>query len=290
VNGYDRLLAWASERGSGTWSQWRAACEYLDLEPTTSARNLSALGHVELDWVDNRFACAPVTAALIQRSSGSAIVTGTRRRDFRSRLRHTCEETARDVWLHPAVPQPDGPETWLLELEIREADAFCAEAGMQLAIDPGRRILKRTPPATLETAAEPDVPMDRFVRQWVDPRTRQPVYDVPDDREGLWYVREQRRNIAFLRRAAGWYRVPVREYGIYLAYPDQVFIRHDRADWRLLVDVDAPLPPLLARAATLQSGRLPARRGRSDAYENISATVAEEIAGRLNAKLETTGQ
>lgn len=290
MNGYDRLLAWASERGSGTWSQWRGACEHLDLEPNVSARNLSALGHVELDWVDNRFACAPVTAALIQRSSGSAIVTGARPRDLGTRLRQRCGMTACDVWFHPAVPQPAGPETWLLELEVREAEAFCAEAGMLLAIDPGRRILKRTPAATLETAAEPDVPMDRFVRQWVDPRTRQRLYDVPDDREGLWYVREQRRNVAYLLRAGRWYRVPVREYGIYLAYPDQVFVRHDQAEWRLLVDVEAPLPPLLARAATLQSGRLPTRHGRWDAYQNISSAVAEDIARCLNARVETNGK
>src|SRR5204863_5080347 len=63
VNAYDLLLEWASERGEGSWRNWREACASLEIaEPSQAALGASALGHVEFEWVDNRLACAPPTA------------------------------------------------------------------------------------------------------------------------------------------------------------------------------------------------------------------------------------
>jgi hypothetical protein len=76
VNAYDRLLTWASELGGADWGRWRGVCRYLALEPTTAACALSDLGHVEFDWVDNRFAAAAPAAILLPRSSGSALAPG----------------------------------------------------------------------------------------------------------------------------------------------------------------------------------------------------------------------
>src|ERR1700730_10732581 len=89
VNAFDALLEWASERGSGAWSHWTEACRYLEIstgqrvEPTQAAQLLSSLGHLECDWVHDRFAAAPSTAVLIPRSSGSVVITGARPRGLR---------------------------------------------------------------------------------------------------------------------------------------------------------------------------------------------------------------
>lgn len=286
---YDRLLTWTSEVGCGSWAQWRTACAHLDIEPTEAARNLSALGHVELDWADDRFACAPVTAALIPRSSGSVIVTGARPRGLRARLVELCRDERFDVTFHEPVAQLHGPETWLIEAELGDLEAFCEAAGTALEMDPGRRIVEWAPTCTVDDATESNEPRDYFPRVWVDPTTRQRRYDIHADREGLWLVRERRRDVAFLLHAGRWYRVPVREHGIYLAYPDRAFLAYDRRRQRLLVDEAALLPPLLARGATLQSGRLPLRENGRLVYVNVSVELAELIAGRLDARMEVRG-
>jgi hypothetical protein len=282
MSAYDRLLTWASEVGTGSWRQWKGACDHLGLEPTESARNLSALGHAEFDWIDNRFACAPPTAAFIPRSSGSVIVTGARPRSLRRELERVCEDERFDVYFHPPVGQQRGPETWLIEAELADLDAFCAETGLRFEIDPGRRILELTPRLTLAAAAEPDQPRERFPRAWIDPDTLLEHYDVPPDREGLWMVREWRRDEAFLLHDGRWYRVPVREHGVYLAYPHRPVLAYQRSRQRLLVSDAAPLPPLVARGATLQSGRLPLPcPPRRHAYVNVSRDVFELIVDRL---------
>lgn len=125
---------------------------------------------------------------------------------------------------------------------------------MALEVDPGHRIIEWAPTCTPDDATEPDEPRDYFPRAWVDPATRQRRYDVDAHLGGLWLVRERRRDVAFLLRGGRWYRVPVREHGIYLAYPDRAFLAYERRRQRLIVDDAAPLPPLLAR------GRDPAVR------------------------------
>ena len=56
MNRYDRLLEWASEIGAGSWASWRGTCSYLGVPASSAARKLAALGHIEFDWISNRFA------------------------------------------------------------------------------------------------------------------------------------------------------------------------------------------------------------------------------------------
>ena len=103
--------------------------------------------------------------------------------------------------------------------------------------------------------------------------------------QGLWHVNERRRDEAYIRFEQRWYLVPVREYGPYLAYPAAVFLMYDRQAQQLLVPNRTPLPPLLARAATLQSGRLPLGRETHHAYVNIDEHLASLIGTRLRTRI-----
>lgn len=298
MNAFDSLLEWASERGSGSWTDWTEACRYLAtstgqwVEPTQAARRLSSLGHVEFDWIHNRFACSPATAVLIPRSSGSVVITGARPRGLRERLETIFDETEVNVWLARPIPQITGPETWLVEAEMDEVVTFCSDAGLGFEVDSGRRIAADfCPNASLEGAAEewPPGPDDRYPRVWFDP-------DMIDFRpeagrsgdEGLWHVNARRRDEAYIRRGPSWYHVPVREYGPYLAYPDAIFLNYDTEAQQLTVPNRTPLPPLLARAATLQSGRLPIQRETRHAYVNIDQELASLIGLRLGSRVKVT--
>ena len=153
---YDKLLEWASERGQGTWGVFKSVCEYLGgIEPNLAARALSALGHLEFDWVRNRFACCPPTAVLTLHSSGSVIVTGQRRRGYRQRLEtlFADPDAGFDIDLRDPMPQENGPETWLVEVEMADASRFCESAGLDFQVDSGRRLALHS--RALRAAQEP---------------------------------------------------------------------------------------------------------------------------------------
>lgn len=287
MNAYDHLLEWASEVGSGNWRAWRDVASYLQLEPNSAARKLSALGHVEFDWIDNRFACAPSTAVLTLRSSGSLLLTGARRRGSRERLEELWDAGGYDVYVRPPLAQERGPATWFVEAEMDELERFCADAGVALHIDSGRRIAEALPRATVESVGEEERPADRFPRKWFDPEPRLRCFrpeSTSGSDDGLWWVEEHRRNVAYVRRQERWFRIPTREYGPYVAYPKQSFITFHQRLGFLAIDNAAPLPPLLARAATLQSGRLAKRDGGTrHTYVNIDPALVELIEDRLDA-------
>ncbi len=284
---FDTLLEWASEVGGGSWRAWRDACMYLRVEENSAALNLSALGHVEFDWVDNRFAAGPSVAVLTLRSSGCLLLTGARRRGTRQRLESLYADGDYSIDLRPPVAQDDGPETWLVEADLHEMQRFCDDAGFVVEIDSGRRIIEAMPQASLELCAEEARPDARFVRRWLNPRFGIYQVDVDPSTDGLWWVKEDRRNVAFIRRGGDWFRVPTREYGPYLAYPDRWFISYKSNVAVLAVDNQAPLPPLIARALTLQSGRLAKPDGgRRHEYVNVDAPLAELVQKKLAASVE----
>ena len=283
MKAFDSLLEWTSELGSGSWRAWREACDYLRVEPTLAARRLSALGHLEFDWIDDRFAAVPPTAVLTLHSSGCLLLTGARRRGAREELDSVYEQGDYDIDLRPPIPQEGGPETWLIEAELDEVERFCADAGLALQVDSGRRIAETLPRGSLDLCAEEGRPDPRFPRKWIDPKLIHRRTNVPASTDGLWRVEAYRRDVAFVRRDGTWLRLPTREYGHYLAYADHAFITYRKDVARLAVDNQAPLPPLLARAATLQSGRLPKRDGYRHTYVNIDEQLAELIQEKLDA-------
>lgn len=288
MNNHDRLLEWASETGGGTWERWKNVCGVLKLEPNQAARALSALGHVEFDWVSNRFNCAPAVAVLTLHSSGCVLLTGARRRAQRTHLEQLYQDERFNIDLLPPVPQRQGPETWLVEAELGDVQRFCVAARMRFEIDSGRRIAEVMPTATLERVGERDSrPDPRFPRRWFDPHRRVFLPEAPrGGSEGLWWVEDYRRETAFVYRGGEWFRVPVREYGPYVAHPGVSFLTYEKATSTLAVDNRASLPPLLARAATLQSGRLPLPHGTGrHAYVNIDEELAKLIRDRLNTPI-----
>jgi hypothetical protein len=284
VNDYDTLLEWASEVGGGTWASWRETCAYLKIGPSSAARKLGALGHVEFDWNSNRFAVAPPTAVLTLHSSGCLLLTGARRRGLRGSLEALYAEGEFDIDLRPPVAQQRGPETWLVEAEVDEMRVFAEAAGFDFEVDSGRRIIEALPPASLQACGEEGRPDPRFPRKWLNPRLGLMQANVDSGTDGLWWVEEYRREVAFVRRQGDWFRIATREYGPYLAYSKQSFITYNSTLATLSVDNQAPLPPLVARAITLQSGRLatPDSAARH-AYVNIDETVAELLAEKLDA-------
>jgi hypothetical protein len=257
-------------------------------------QNLAALGHVEMDWRIDRFCCPPATVAFLHRSSGSVLLTGARPRGLVDRLLELQDKLEHlDFFVHKSRPQPNGPDTILIEIDLADVEAFCAAANLAWAFDPAGRIAEALPVASLQTVAMRETwpPRDDLPRRRFDPsRGRFVVDNSGRGDHGLWHYDGYRRAEAWFFDGRCWWHMPTREYGPYLAHADVALLRYRHQARQLLVFVEAPLPPLHARAVTLASGRLPARTAVAGppawAYENVTEDLADRIAASLSARLE----
>jgi hypothetical protein len=293
---FDALLEWASELSTGSWAQWRESCLTLGVEPTLAMQDLAALGHVEVDWTADRFACAPPTAAFLYRSSGSVLLTGARPRGLLDKLSALADEHDElDFFVHDPTPQTRGPNTVLIEVEPDAIDQLCALVGLQFVFDPAGRIAERLGAAALDRVAHKEnwPPREDIPRRLFDPSTFRFEPGGDGDTPGLWWYDGYRREEAWIRARGHWWQVPTREYGPYLAHPDVAFLVYSFTRQQLSVPQSVPLPPLQARAATLASGRLPRRvaskRGTVALYDNIAPELAERISASLGSPLGEPG-
>ena len=90
----DLLLEWASERGRGNWQRFRDAHDWAHPPAARPAwrgagftvRQMSALGHIEIDWQAGFWAAAPPVLTLLPSAGGHALLTGGRTRALIDRL------------------------------------------------------------------------------------------------------------------------------------------------------------------------------------------------------------
>lgn len=297
---YETLLAYASELGSGTWSEWKDAAATLSLDAGEAARVTSGLGHVEFDWLEGRFACAPTALVQIPGLDGYLVLSGARPRSELERLRELALSSDLDVELAGPYPQPRdrGPATVLAECSPAEGEAFCELAGIAIERSP-ELLATSLPELSLERVGELRAPDDRFAHCLVDPTTLHPRWGARDAEraDGLWlFYSFRQRAEHYLHRDGEWWFLPIREYGPYLLAPDvePALLEYDPANWLLYVRGRAPLPQLQARAATLCSGRLPLVRPLGDdiqeTYVNVSPEIASALASSLGTGLHQEGE
>ncbi|MDA0169817.1 hypothetical protein OJ998_12040 [Solirubrobacter taibaiensis] len=252
---------------------------------------LSSLGHVEFDWLADRFAMAPTAAVWLARSGGLVFVTGWRPRGLYESISAALNEGDYDVFLHDPVGGQSGPSTWYLQGQPRDIVRLCEDLEIPLTVDGSAAIADKLVPLTLEAVAVRDEPSDRHPRRYFHP-VHGPRPDPRDGREKrLWWYDETRRSTAWLRNEEGWWRIPTREYGPYLAHSKD-WLAWAGFTMRLIVPWHAPLPPLHARAAALASGRAPIAAndgpwGPSTAYLNVDNETARTIAESLRGSLRT---
>ena len=268
---WDWLLVWASEMGSGSWDEWKAACDELELEPNEAAQVLSKLGHAEFDWGGNTFACAAGTLVEIAGLEGQYVLTGSRLNDALARLRATASAEDFDVEVSDPISHDGrGPATILVECSMGDSVRFAKAAGLAIEEEAGL-LAGLLPTIRLNLVGERSAPDLRFPHCRIDHESLRPLWGIASDEaeEGLWLVRGLRRFQYYIRAENEWWHIPIREFAPYLVsagLADPPLIEYEEANWLLHVRSCAALPPLHARAATLCSGRLPLRRRRADEY------------------------
>jgi hypothetical protein len=299
---YDMLLRFVSEAGSGSWADFKQACDWIFADPEAdgaviAATNLASLGHIEISWTEERWAAASPLITMLPGSGGRALVTGARTASFGKTLKEAVKR--RELYLNTRN-QAHAPTTWLVacsnadevaDLAMHLGAAYTYSAATQLGelLPSLRDLLRLSPQGELTEGFE----VDKF-----DPRSLSWGSTPEAATPGLYRCRTfRRREHALLDERRTWRRVP-RELGIYavLKSASRSVLHHTR-EGELRVPGRCGLPAIHARAATLCSGRAPGTRivrenGRRFIYltfANVPIELAQKIATSLEQRLEEGG-
>lgn len=295
---HELLLEWVSERGDGSWSDFKRAFDWLFArrdDPAAhawrAARDLAALGHLEIAWGrEVRWTAAPPVLTLLPRSGGRALLTGARTRE----LTRAAEETAErlDLYLH-RQPQRHGPPTMMVLCSSHEdAEQLALELDIPYTYSVANQLAAMLPP--LQSWIELAEP--RPLASGLDIERFEPLqlcwrYVAEPEGPGLYRCRTwSGHEYALWNAVGGWHQV-VPEVGVYetLRWEGVNVLHYDQSSGVLTMPAEAALPPLHARAATLASGVLASmcrRKGLTwTNHWNIPASVAEGIASSLGQAL-----
>ncbi|GIG27359.1 hypothetical protein [Cellulomonas denverensis] len=303
----DRLLSWMSATGSGSVRdlrrrvQWMARTSDADHSAQAAARwvrDMSTLGHCEVDWQADRWSIAPPALAVLPCSDGRAALVGSRRAALLDRLEGSS------LWIEHLVQEPSGddlplPTTVLVSYD--SYDSLAAEAvriGAAFGGCAAVRLAARVPRVVHGAAAAPppwsSTTLERFEglsRPYFRPEA------IPAGgraRDGLYRMEVLGRHAYLLMRDGAWHHCG-RAEGVYLelARWGETTLRYrpDAAGYpesgSLFVDWGAPLPLLQARALVLCSGKVPrfGQAGQTTIYGNVPVKVAHLVADTLMQKL-----
>jgi hypothetical protein len=298
---HNLLLEWMSERGSGTWQQFRDAHAWLEtssgnstgeVPPGRTLEHLARLGHVEVSRGESRWAVTEPVITIVPGASVHAVVVGARTRAYLKHLIARIESTQHlDLVQRKQLEGPDAlyvscsDETVLVRM--------AAEVGAKYEYSVGERLSQLLPQLAtlLETAAAPPPSVGFGVGRW-DPDSNR---FVPSETTGLaGLYRYEVYGAAEYRYSGGANRYSNVDFSTGKFAELNRLGRHmlqyetEEINGTLAVPVRADLPALQARAAILCSGLLPEfdRGSLSRLYRNVPRVIADRIAASLSQRLQ----
>ena len=319
---YDLLLEWVSEKGSGTWGEFKNAWSWISgREEGTraddpagkawvAASNLAALAHLEISWDhDGRWAVAPAVLTMLPNSGGRALLTGSRTRALyrpatglhqqqRGLLVERIAEADLDIFIHD-LPMDHGPTSvFLASSSPEDVERLADLCGIRYSYSVSAQLARLLPPLRASrslwrrSTAPQGHSVERFDTEtltWVDATEQEAT------KPGLYRWRLWDRHVHILTDPLGVSYETPRSEAVYevLRWEDKSVLRYDTRTNLLWVTTHARLPLMHERAAVLCSGRLPHfRRARcgvpGNTYVNIPPELARLIAQSLEQRLEET--
>lgn len=300
-----KLLQWASEEGSGTWSGLSDAAAHLiaqhnlRVRPVFLVNQLSDLGHLDIDWVSKTWSVARPTLNVIPGLGLVAVLTGSRTFYLERAVQEAQSDeqpVPLDVYMFrwPQPPYAIGlpslaPDAIFIKcggLEV--AQDLAVRAGLELVMDPAVGLAAQMPPIDRALTNQAPPPL-RENAQWFQPRDRTWL-SIPDDDfpEGL-YTQDLHAQKNYLWHAQGMWWQTERAEGVFRAIQGmseqvvrwQPAAPRGRKASRFEVRSKLRLPTLAARALTVSDGFLPAKFDGWERYKNVSRDVATIIAAKL---------
>ena len=291
----DDLMRWASETGSGSWRHLRDAAAYLarthalNVRPWQLAVPLTSLGHVDIDWREQRWSVAAPAVALSPGMGLCAYLVGARP----SRMLERFDEATEDQNVYPfQLKQRNAPAALFAKCSsVTVTEEVAHRLGVPLVFDPASGIVEELPDVVSDGASPSSpVPIEDGLERFdpIDGSWRQ---ITGRDKEGLYRLDLYGRSMHRLLRGDDWYSVD-KATGQLLVLEG----RHDLLFWcKPSNDFRVPstfevvewlgLPPLAERAAVASSGLLPVAIGNRRIYRNVTRSTASTIAERLGLRL-----
>ncbi|MES9537537.1 hypothetical protein [Actinomadura sp. NPDC000600] len=292
----DLLLTWMSEVGSGDVRDLRQrvawAARARDRSPKRYEsgrwlRDISALGHAEIDWQRGNWTIAPAVAPLLPAAGGTAVLAGSRRVGLLDRLEKSIAVQVQRPKDGHGEPLPAPATVFLQGDNFGQLRDSLKEAGVQYVGCAARSIARGLLRITLGDPAAPPARDDaaehisanaedvRFCAGLPkgDGLCRISVNGRPSYRyrlNGSWYHTDHATGILLDRAARG---ISVMRFRAERVSDDEEI-------GTVFIDQGAPLPPLQARALVLCSG-LPPQFGnlaRTAVYRNVPEDIARLVA------------
>ena len=292
----DDLLRWVSESGSGSWERLRDASAYvcqrhgLRWRPWQLASELSALGHMDIDWATRAWSVARPTLNLVPGLGLWIVLTGSRPHYVDERFERATDDM--DVYPCP-VRQPPAPAAKLAKCaSVGAAERVAERLGAAFVYDPPlalATVMRAVDETPMERAPEPSLDeaerFDPANLRWETAHDRSPgLYRIDLhgrpvhrrlDEHGLWwsidlaagqFLELRGRRPAVLRWRPGGRR------------PAMFQVRSGLA-----------LPTLAERALRVSSGLrpIPTEDRQWKSFLNVRLEVAGVIADRLCHDLPT---
>ncbi|MFJ9735991.1 hypothetical protein ACIRUL_32365 [Streptomyces sp. NPDC101171] len=305
----DLLMRWASELGGGKVADLRAGVlrtargRGLTLRDGADGRwirDMSALGHLDVDWRRGVWSAAPSVLTRLPFSDGLALITGRRTAALERAVDQAAEEWAvvLPVTNETAAGDIPVPVSLLLQYDSPEELPGRAEAlGCAYAPCAALQAFSLLPDLEPGPPAAPPAPGNAQTVEKYDPAKRCYVPADAYSEEGLYRWRGADWSRLVQIRRDGGFLSTEHEYGVYLElertrtgtirWQPETAVGRERVG-TLFVDWGAPLPPLHARAAVLCTGLQPRFSSVAETvrYDNVPRAAAERLARSLRQELE----
>lgn len=305
----DLLMRWASELGGGKVADLRAGvlrtarARGLTMRDGAEGRwirDMSALGHLDVDWRRGVWSAAPPVLTRLPFSDGLALITGRRTAALERAVDQAAEEWA--VVLPVTNETAEGdipvPVSILLQYDTPEELPGRAEAlGCSYSPCAALQAFSLLPELAPGPLAAPPAPgnLQTVERYDLEKRFYEPAESYSE--EGLYRWRGADWSRLVQVRRGSEFRSTEHEYGVYLElertqtrvirWQPETGTGRERVG-TLFVDWGAPLPPLHARAAVLCTGLQPrfSRVAETVRYDNVPRAAAERLARSLRQEME----
>lgn len=299
----DLLLQWMSQVGSGSirdlrqkvaWVARNADRNPKPYETGRWLRDISALGHAEVDWSTDSWAIGPPVATLLPASGGTAVIAGSRSADLEKKL-----ETALFVHRHTVPfdnlqPLPSPTAVFLQADSIAELRESVESAEMHYVGCTARTIARGLTQISLGAEAAPPARSDPIEHFSFNGASAAFVPGEPPDRglcrtsiygrvayryllDGKWYETDHATGILLEQARRGVSVIRFR--------PERIAASEKIGT--VFVDQGAALPPLQARALVLCTG-LPAQfsqKAETAIYRNVPIDIADMVAKSIRQQL-----
>ena len=291
MNGYERLLHWTAERGSGRFADFENAHAWAtgeEMAALATLRLMTALGHVEVDWPGGRWGAVSPTITLLPDAAGYGLVVGARTARLTAALTAVDD---RDVFVDLRA-QRLAPDVCFVAADSEQAlERLAEQFELPFVHSVTERLADVLPPldAMLTPYREPAMAVHYGVERFDLSQNFVPVED--DGEPGLYrYELVGPRRMQFADDDGRRYRVDL-AIGTWaearrLGATELLYWQPDGTNGTLLAPWMLPLPVLHARAAALCSGLRPDWSDSGDiVYVNVPEWLAVRIAESLGQDL-----